>query len=81
MKITRAALTKIIKEELASQSSGGDPVGPVEAQKMAEALKALGFTLTRGGLESLIEFLQGLEERGDLNASPDTRRGTWPSGV
>ena len=53
----------------------GDPVGPVEAQKMAELLQNLGFTLTRGGFNSFIEFLEDLESRGDLNATPDTRRG------
>jgi len=75
MKITKSQLTKIIKEELALVKEAGDPIGPVEAQKMAELLQNLGFTLTRGGMNSFIEFLQGLENAGDLNASPDTRRG------
>ena len=75
MKITKQRLAKIIKEELALVREGGDPVGPVEAQKIAELLQNLGFTLTRGGMNSFIEFLQGLESSGDLSASPDTRRG------
>ena len=52
-----------------------DPVGPVEAQKCAELLKSLGFTLTRGGMDSLVDFLGSLEQSGDLNATPDSRRG------
>ena len=54
---------------------GGDPVGPVEAQKVAELLQSLGFTLTRGGRNGLEDFLLSLEQSGDLNATPDTRRG------
>jgi len=75
MKITKSQLENIIREELALVKEAGDPIGPVEAQKMAELLQNLGFTLTRGGMNSFIEFLQGLENGGDLNASPDTRRG------
>lgn len=73
MKISKKQLRRIIKEELTKESS--DPVGPQEAQKVAELLQNLGFTLTRGGLNSLIDFMQGLEQSGDLNASPDSRRG------
>ena len=75
MKITKSQLENIIREELSLVKEAGDPVGPVEAQKMAELLQNLGFTLTRGGFNSFIEFLQDLESRGDLNATPDTRRG------
>ena len=73
MKITRERLKQIIKEEFVRESA--DPVGPEEAQKVAELLQNLGFTLTRGGLNSLIDFMQGLEQSGDLNATPDSRRG------
>lgn len=75
MKITKSQLANIIREEIALVKEAGDPVGPVEAQKMAELLQNLGFTLTRGGMDSFIEFLQSLESSGDLSASPDTRRG------
>jgi len=74
MKISRERLMEIIKEEMQLEA-GGDPVGPVEAKKMAELLQNLGFTLTRGGENSLIDFLQGLEGQGDLSATPDSRRG------
>jgi hypothetical protein len=74
MKITKQRLIKIIKEELQLEA-GGDPVGPVEVKKVAELLQSLGFTLTRGGENSFIEFMQGLESQGDLNATPDSRRG------
>ena len=74
MKISKQRLAEIVKEELQLEA-GGDPVGPVEAKKMAELLQNLGFTLTRGGENSLIDFLQGLEGQGDLNATPDSRRG------
>ena len=73
MKITRERLKQIIKEEFMRES--GDPVGPQEAQKVAELLQNLGFTLTRGGMNSLIDLMQGLEQSGDLNATPDSRRG------
>jgi len=56
-------------------AEAADPVGPVEAQKMAELLQNLGFTLTRGGMDSLVDFLGSLEQSGDLNATPDSRRG------
>ena len=75
MKITKSQLENIIREELALVKEAGDPVGLSEAQKMAELLQHLGFTLTRGGFNSFIEFLEGLENRGDLNATPHTRRG------
>jgi len=74
MKISKQRLMEIIKEEMQLEA-GGDPVGPVEAKKMAELLQNLGFTLTRGGENSLIDFLQGLEGQGDLSATPDSRRG------
>ena len=79
MKINKKQLKQIIKEELMRES--GDPVGPQEAQKVAELLQNLGFTLTRGGLNNLIDFMQGLEQSGDLNASPDSRRGTLAEGL
>ena len=39
MKITKSQLENIIREELALVKEAGDPVGPVEAQKMAELLQ------------------------------------------
>ena len=62
-------------EEEDEMMEATDPVGPVEAQKCAELLKNLGFTLTRGGMDSLVGFLGSLEQSGDLNATPDSRRG------
>jgi len=66
-------IDKIVNAVLNEMS--GDPVGPVEAQKVAELLQSLGFTLTRGGRNGLEDFLLSLEQSGDLNATPDTRRG------
>ena len=88
MKITQTRLKTIIKEELENIRSGGqtsfteasDPVGPVEAQKVAELLQNLGFTLTRGGMSGLEDFLLSLEQSGDLNATPDSRRGAIAEG-
>ena len=67
------------QEEVVAEAS--DPVGPVEAQKCAELLKNLGFTLTRGGMDSLVDFLGSLEQSGDLNATPDSRRGAMAETV
>ena len=80
MKITQGRLKQIIQEELAKLQEGGDPVGPVEAQKVAELLQNLGFTLTRGGRNALEDFLLSLEQSGDLNATPDSRRGALAEG-
>jgi hypothetical protein len=70
MKITKSQLRKIIKEEMdmmRRRITTGDPIGPQEANDVAEFLKTThGLILSGGGMEQMIEFLAALEAAGDL---------------
>ena len=69
-KITKTQLRQIIKEEMdmmRRRITTGDPVGPQEANDVAEFLETThGIRLSRGGMEQMIEFLAALEAAGDL---------------
>ena len=84
MKITKKQLKRIIKEELTSggmakkstdleyaKSSPRDQIGPVEANKLLKELDNIGYVSSRGAVTQLIEFLQTLEQNGDI------RYGGW----
>ena len=84
MKITKKQLKRIIKEELTSggmakkstdleyaKSSPRDQIGPVEANKLLKELENIGYVSSRGAVTQLIEFLQTLEQNGDI------RYGGW----
>jgi len=70
MKITKRQLRRIIKEEadmMRKRIQTGDPVGAQEAHDIAKFLEQThGATLSRGGMDQLIEFLSSLEASGDL---------------
>ena len=70
MKITKRQLRRIIKEEadmMRKRMQTGDPVGAQEADDIAKFLgQTHGLTLSRGGMDQLIEFLSSLEASGDL---------------
>ena len=70
VKITKRQLRRIIKEEadmMRRRMQTGDAVGAQEASDIAEFLQRThGLTLSRGGMNQLIEFLSSLEASGDL---------------
>jgi hypothetical protein len=70
MKITKSQLQKIIKEEMdmmRRRITTGDPVGPQEANDVAEFLETThGLRFSRDGMGQMIEFLAALEAAGDL---------------
>jgi hypothetical protein len=84
MKITKNRLKQVIKEELTSggmakkstdleyaKSSPRDQIGPVEANKLLKELENIGYVSSRRAVTQLIEFLQTLEQDGDI------RYGGW----
>jgi hypothetical protein len=70
MKTTRRQLRRIIKEAVDSMRrriNTGDPVGIQEASDVAEFLQQThGLTLSRDGMDQLVELLSVLEATGDL---------------
>jgi len=70
MKISKRQLRRVIKEEadmMRRRMQTGDAVGAQEASDIAEFLQRThGLTLSRGGMNQLIEFLSSLEASGDL---------------
>ena len=70
MKITKRQLRRIIKEEssmMRKRMQTGDAVGIQEASDIAEFLQRThGLTLSRVGMDQLVELLSALEDSGDL---------------
>ena len=70
MKITKRQLKRIIKEEsdmMRKRMQTGDAVGIQEASDIAEFLQQThGLTLSRVGMDQLVELLSALEDSGDL---------------